>query len=91
MITGGRGTAHTGGSPIPSVVSGKLCGSLFALQEEAMWWHWLIVLVSTLGCVACSSVISPLLAPREMYLWLEGDGGLPLLHFGFGVGFSKSL
>jgi hypothetical protein len=50
-----------------------------------MWWHWLIVLVSALGCVAC------LLALREMYLWPEGDGGSPLFHFGFGFGFSKSL
>lgn len=33
----------------------------------------------------------PLLAPREIYLWPEGDGGSPLLHFGFGFGFSKSL
>jgi outer membrane lipoprotein len=33
----------------------------------------------------------PLLAPRAMYLWPEGDGGSPLFHFGFGFGFSKSL
>lgn len=33
----------------------------------------------------------PLLAPREMYLWPEGDGGSPLFRFGFGFGFSKSL
>jgi len=33
----------------------------------------------------------PLLAPREMYLWPEGDGGSSLFHFGFGFGFSKSL
>ena len=32
-----------------------------------------------------------LLAPREMYLWPEGDGGSPLFHFGFGFGFSRGL
>ena len=31
----------------------------------------------------------PLLAPREMYLWPEGDGSAPLFHFGFGL--SKSF
>ena len=31
----------------------------------------------------------PLLAPRAMYLWPEGDGGSPLFHFGFGFGFSN--
>jgi outer membrane lipoprotein len=175
-------------------------GSPSALQEEAMRWHWLSVLASLRGCVACSSMISPqaqsltdpelsyaqlasnpeaymgkvviiagiiieavntredtrllllqypanrrgcpqsdtssggrflvltpeyletaiyragraltvagevweprglpggetvyrypLLAPREMYLWPEGDGGSPLFHVGFGFGFSKSL
>jgi outer membrane lipoprotein len=34
---------------------------------------------------------SPLLTPREMYLWPEGGGGSPLFHFGFGFGFSRSL
>ena len=33
----------------------------------------------------------PLLTPREMYLWPEGDGVSPLFHFGFAFGFSKSL
>jgi outer membrane lipoprotein len=33
----------------------------------------------------------PLLAPLEIYLWPERDGGSPLFHFGFGFGFSKSL
>jgi len=44
ITTGGPGTVHTGGDPIPSVASDRLCGSPSALKEEAMRWHWLIVL-----------------------------------------------
>jgi len=58
MTTGGPGTVHNGGDPIPSVDSDRLCSSPAVLHEEAMQWHWLIVLASLLGCVDCGSVIS---------------------------------
>jgi len=33
----------------------------------------------------------PVLVPRELYLWPEGDGGYLPFHIGFGFGFYKSL
>jgi len=55
MTIGGPGTIHSGGGPIPSVPSDRLCSSPSALQEET----WLIVLASLLGCVACGPVTFP--------------------------------
>jgi outer membrane lipoprotein len=33
----------------------------------------------------------PLLAPRELYLWPEGNGSYPQFHIGFGFGFSRGF
>jgi len=33
----------------------------------------------------------PVIAPKELHLWPEGEGQIPRFRFGFGVGFSKGF
>ena len=38
-----------------------------------------------------TTYVYPVIAPKELHLWPEGEGTTPRFHFSFGVGFSKGF